>query len=167
MQQPSYRENWEMMSAMSEPNGSIRRVLERDWQGAEARFSLRKVVTRVLVHLLLPTCLPELVVIWLLVPAWGLVVVAPFLVLPAISLFLLKVTGGTTTHWKSCEACFQDGNVTVRLPARDFFVFTPSEIRALPGDKLEVKGSGYTVSIMLRHGSKLQNVKQFASIQET
>ncbi len=153
--------------AMSESNGLIRPDLPRDWQKAEAKFSLRKVVTRILAHILLPTCLLELVAIWILVPSWGVLVVGPFLVLPAISLFLLKAAGGTTTHWKSCEACFQDGKVTVRLPARDFFVFTPSETKILPDDRLEITGSGYRVLVKLRSGSRGRNVRQFASAKET
>lgn len=134
---------------MSESNGSIRPSLLHGWQRAEARFSLRKVMSRALAHVLLPTCLLELLAIWLLVPSWGVLVVAPFLVLPTVNLLLLKVAGGTTTHWKSCEACFQDGKVMVRLPARDFRVFTPSETKVLPDNRLEVTGPGSRVYIKL------------------
>ncbi len=138
---------------MSESKGSIRPGLLAGWQRAEARFSLRKVVTRALAHVLLPTCLLELLAIWVLVPSWGVLVVAPLLVLPTVNLLLLKVAGGATTHWKSCEACFRDGKVMVRLPARDFCVFTPSETRVLPENMLEVTGSGYRVFIKLETGA--------------
>ncbi len=41
----------------------------------------------------------------------------------------------------------------VRLPARDFCVFTPSETRVLPENMLEVTGSGYRVFIKLETGA--------------
>ncbi len=121
-----------------------------NWYNAEARFSLRRVLARIVGHVLLPTCLLELAAVWFLAPSWGPIVTSPFLVLPALSILLLTTTGGTATHWKECEACIRNGKVFVRLPAKDFFVLTPSRARLLYDGKLEIAGSGSTVKIDLQ-----------------
>lgn len=104
-------------------------------------------MTRALAHVLLPTCLLELAAIWILVPAWGLLIVPPLLVLPVSNLLIMVLAGGAATHWKSCEACFRDGKLIVRLPGKDFLIVTPSDTRVLPDNRLEVTGSGSRVRI--------------------
>jgi hypothetical protein len=96
----------------------------------------------VLAHVLLPTCLLELGIIWILVPAWGILVVAPFLVPPTISLVIMKATGGATTHWKNCEARFRNGKLTVRLPGKNLVIFTPLETMIMDDGRLQVTGPG-------------------------
>jgi hypothetical protein len=117
------------------------------WRKAEARFTLGHVIRRVLAYVLLPTCLLELGIVWILVPAWGILVLAPFLVLPTLNLVILKMTGGATTHWKNCEARLQNGKIIVRLPGTNFVIFKPSETHMLDDGRLEVIGAGSKVWI--------------------
>ncbi len=132
---------------MATPSASAAFSNLQDWHKAEASFSLRYVLKKALAHVLLPTCLVELGVVWFLVPYWGALVAVPFLVLPTLNVALLKITGGTTTHWKSCEARFENGRLTVRLPARDFITFIPLDAKILPDRRLEVRGNGTKICI--------------------
>lgn len=114
-------------------------------KNVEVIFTLRNVLTRVLAHLLLPTCLLELGLIWVLVPAWGLLVLPPFLILPLTNLLILRATGGLARRWKNCEATFQPDKIIVRLPGKNMFIMKPSTVTLLPDGTLEAKGSGATL----------------------
>jgi len=132
---------------LSRPNAIATFSNFEGWHKAEARFSLTYVLKKGLAHMVFPTCLLELGVVWILVPYWGALVTLPFLVLPTLNLVLLKMTGGTTTHWNSCEARFQNGRLTVRLPAKDFIIFIPSDVKVLAERRLEVRGKGSKICI--------------------
>ncbi len=77
----------------------------------------------------------------------GVLVLSPFLVLPAVNLVLLRLTGGASMRWSNCEACVHGGRVVVRLPGKDVFVMEPSTVRVLADGRLEVGNRDVTVVV--------------------
>lgn len=103
----------------------------KEWSRVSVQFSRKGKVLSTLATLMIPTCIPELVVLGLIFPALVSYLLVPFLLLPIVIALITLPTIYLKGELSSCRISLKRNQVLITIPGKDFFVLKPRAIEPL------------------------------------
>jgi len=125
-------------------------TIDEAWITASVKVSRRGKILEGVTKLLIPTCIPELVVLSLLLPSLSLVLILPFLVIPTMLGGLVLWTIFRTSK-AECSASFQRGYLLVKIPGVDVLCLKPKQTLLEGGGVLRVSSRFKTLKLLFKN----------------
>lgn len=107
---------------------------QKDWGAVSVHLSRNSRVLGGVTKLMIPTCIPELVVLALIFPALTVYLLAPFLVLPTTIALLTLPPLFSKVRLSRCNVSLQRGYLFVTVPGHDIISIKPKTVKPVGTD---------------------------------
>jgi hypothetical protein len=128
-----------------------------EWTQAYVRFSKRGKILNTLTRLMIPTCIPELIVLSVLFPSLALSITFPLLVIPLMMLFL-ATTLFSMAKTKLCQVSFQRGYLFIKLPKIDILYTKPRDVKLMHQNLLQVRSRFNSFSLQFENNEQCRSL---------